>query len=62
MPAPKLAFAVSEIEKCNNDDNKLIINFLDKNKTIWEFQCPTKRCAMKWKQKIEEAVMRVGGR
>lgn len=62
VPAPKTLKPVQEIEKVNTEDNKLSIVFSGKDKVTWEFQCPSKRCANKWAQKIDEAMAKSGGR
>jgi hypothetical protein len=56
VPAPKTVVQLSAIEKVEVEGEKLIVRHSDKEKTVWEFLCPTKRCAVEWNQKIREAI------
>ena len=56
MPAPKTVIQISAIEKVETQEDKLIVRHADKDKTVWEFICPTKRCAIEWHQKIQESI------
>jgi hypothetical protein len=56
VPAPKTVVPLSGIEKVEVQEEKLIIRHADQPKTVWEFICPSKRCAVEWHQKIMEAL------
>ena len=56
VPAPKTVIQISAIEKVETQEDKLIVRHADKDKTVWEFVCPTKRCAIEWHQKIQESI------
>jgi hypothetical protein len=46
IPAPKTVVPLSGIAKVDVQELKLIVAHADQEKTIWEFHCPTKRCAI----------------
>lgn len=37
-------------------EDKLVVTHADQQKTVWEFICPSKRCAIEWQTKIKEAI------
>ncbi len=53
MPKAKTTFPLTQIEKYSSDQEKLTIEFSGAKKVKWEFVCPSKDCAIKWKKKIE---------
>lgn len=60
IPAPKTVVPLSQIDKVEVQDDKLIVRHADQAKTVWEFVCPSKRCAIEWNQKIQEARILLG--
>ena len=60
VPAPKSSFPCNQIEKVDVADTKLTINFYGQTKTVWEFECPSKICAIEWAQKIDAARQAAG--
>lgn len=60
VPAPKAAYKLGQIEKLDVVDTKLVINFSGNPKTVWEFVCPDKSCAIEWAQKIDSAKLGAG--
>ena len=61
MPAPKTVKPIVSIKDIKVEEGKLIIIFAEKELVEWVFECPSKRCATKWAQKIQEAVGKVSG-
>ncbi len=45
-----------EIEKIENNQEKLTIFFTGAKKEKWQFVCPSKDCSLKWKNKISDAM------
>ena len=56
IPAPKTVVQLANIERVDVTGENLIVKHNDQKKTVWEFVCPTKKCAVQWKQKIDEAI------
>lgn len=56
IPSPKTVIPLSAIERVEVQEEKLLVKHADQQKTVWEFICPTKRCAIEWNQKINDAM------
>ena len=56
IPALKATIELSAIEKVEVIDDFLIVRHADMEKTIWEFICPTKKCAVEWGAKINSTI------
>ena len=57
VPSPKTVVPLDRIKSASVEDDKLIIKHADASNTLWEFICPSKRCAIEWNQKIQEAMI-----
>ena len=56
IPSPKTVIPLAAIRRVEVADEKLLVRHEDKDNTVWEFQCPSKRCAVEWNQKINDAI------
>ena len=56
IPSPKTVVQLTNIERVEVQEEKLIVRHADQQKTVWEFICPSKRCAVEWNQKINDAM------
>ena len=57
IPSPKTVIPLDKIKSVNVEEDKLIVRHADASNTVWEFICPSKRCAIEWNQKIQEAMI-----
>ena len=57
VPSPKSVVPLDRIKSASVEEERLIIKHADASNTVWEFICPTKRCAIEWNQKIQEAMI-----
>ena len=42
VPKTKTSYPLSEVEKCEAKDQKLLITFSGQSKVVWEFDCPSR--------------------
>lgn len=57
IPSPKTVVPLDRIKNVTVEEDKLIVRHADASNTVWEFICPSKRCAIEWNQKIQEAII-----